>query len=361
MIRLKVFEEENRAFNLKTRPEDELLSPLGRVHDSYLSEHLCEGMLEGYLLTGRHGMFDSYEAFIRVVDSMVAQHAKWLKMANEIPWRKPISSLNIILTSNVWQQDHNGFTHQDPGFLDHIVSKKANIVRVYLPADANCLLSCYDHSAKSLNYINVIVASKHPSYQWLSMEQAKEHCAKGVSEWKWAGMNNTKKPDLVIASCGDTATVESLATVTLLKKLLPKLNVKFINVVDLMKLVSEKSHPHGLSDSEYDELFTKDKPIIFNFHGYANLIHQLTYNRSNQNMHVSGYSEEGTITTSFDMRALNHTDRYHQLLKIIKYIKLPASKKQEIKTFAEGKLKENYDYIREHGVDLPEIADWKFE
>ncbi len=356
----KTFEVENRAFNLPILPTDEKLSPTGRIQDSYLSEHMCEGMLEGYLLTGRHGMFDSYEAFIRVVDSMVAQHAKWLKVCNEIPWRANISSLNLILTSNVWQQDHNGFTHQDPGFVDHIVSKKADVVRVYLPADANCLLSCYDHCAKSKNYVNVIVASKHPTFQWLNMEEAKEHCREGVSEWKWAGMNDTKHPDLVIASCGDTATVESLATVTLLKQLLPKLNVKFINVVDLMKLVSNKEHSHGLTDKEFDKLFTTDKPIIFNFHGYPRLIHQLTYNRKNRNLHVSGYNEEGTITTSFDMRAMNKTDRYNQLIKAIKYLDLPKAKYNEIYKFATTKLEENQNYIREYGIDMPEIRDWKW-
>lgn len=356
----KVFEVEKRAFNCKIFDSDENLSNTGRVHDSFLSEHLCEGMLEGYLLTGRHGMFDSYEAFIRVVDSMVAQHAKWLKVCNEIEWRKPISSLNLILTSNVWQQDHNGFTHQDPGFLDHIVSKKADVVRAYLPADANCLLSCYDHCAKSKNYVNVIVASKHPRYQWLNMEEAKQHCAQGVSEWKWAGMNDTKNPDIVIASCGDTATVEALATVTLMKKLLPSLNVKFINVVDLMKLVSNKAHPHGLTDNEYDKLFTKDKPIIFNFHGYPQLIHQLTYNRKNRNLHVSGYQEEGTITTSFDMCALNKTDRYNLLLKAIKYLNLGKAERDKITRFAKTKLKQNQEYIRKYGVDMPEIANWSW-
>lgn len=356
----KVFDVENRAFDAKILKNDEKLSNFGRIHDSYLSEHLCEGMLEGYLLTGRHGMFDSYEAFIRVVDSMVAQHAKWLKVCNEIEWRKPISSLNLILTSNVWQQDHNGFTHQDPGFLDHIVSKKADIVRVYLPADANCLLSCYDHCAKSKNYVNTIVASKHPRWQWLSMKEAKAHCAAGVGEWKWAGMNNTERPDLVIASCGDTATVESLAAVSLLKTLLPKLNVRFVNVVDLMKLVSNKAHPHGLTDSEYDKIFTTTKPIIFNFHGYPSLIHQLTYNRKNRNLHVSGYQEEGTITTSFDMCALNKTDRYNLVLKAIKYLNLPTKEKSRITRYCNSKLKQNSEYIRKFGVDMPEIADWNW-
>lgn len=356
----KVFESENRAFCERIYQSDEFLSPEGRIHDSYLSEHLCEGMLEGYLLTGRHGMFDSYEAFIRVVDSMVAQHAKWLKVAKEVPWRAPISSLNLILTSNVWQQDHNGFTHQDPGFMDHIVAKKADIVRVYLPADANCLLSCCDHATKSKNYVNVIVASKHPTYQWLSIEEAKEHCAKGIGEWKWAGMNDTKNPDLVVVSCGDSATIESLATVSLLKKFLPKLNVRFVNVVDLMKLVPNTEHPHGLTDKEFDKLFTEDKPILFNFHGYPRLIHQLIYSRKNRNISVSGYNEEGTITTSFDIRQINKTDRYHQLLKAVSMLPLSNEKKKEISDFANLKLKQNHDYIREFGVDMPEIADWNF-
>lgn len=356
----KVFETQKRAFCQQIFALDENLSPNGRVHDAFLSEHLCEGMLEGYLLTGRHGMFDSYEAFIRVVDSMITQHAKWLKVCNEIEWRKPISSLNLVLTSNVWQQDHNGFTHQDPGFLDHIVSKKPDVVRVYLPADANCLLSCFDHCTKSKNYINTIVASKHPRWQWLSIDEAKAHCAKGVGEWEWAGMNNAKKPDVVVACCGDTATLESLAAVSLLKTLLPKLNVKFVNVVDLMKLVSNKAHPHGLTDSEYDEIFTKNKPIIFNFHGYPQLIHQLTYNRKNRNLHVSGYMEEGTITTSFDMCALNKTDRFNLLLKIAKNVELSKEDKTKITKFANSKLKQNKQYIKEHGVDMPEIANWKW-
>jgi len=329
--------------------------------DSFLSEHMCEGMLEGYLLTGRHGMFDSYEAFIRVVDSMVAQHAKWLKVCNEIPWRAPISSLNLILTSNVWQQDHNGFTHQDPGFLDHMANKKADVVRMYLPPDANCLISCYDHCAKSKNYVNVIVASKHPSFQWLSMKEAKVHCAKGVSEWKWAGLNDTSNPDVVLACCGDTPTLETLATITLIKEYLPELNVRFVNVVDLMKLVSNTAHPHGLTNAEYDKIFTKDKPIIFNFHGYAQLIHQLTYNRTNQNLHVAGYKEEGTITTPFDMRVKNSIDRFHTMLKIIQYLDLPVKKKKAIEKAMNEKLKAHQEYIVEYGIDMPEILDWKWK
>ncbi len=355
-----VFETENRNFNSTILPTDENLSPDGRVMDSFLSEHMCEGWLEGYLLTGRHGMFNSYEAFIRVVDSMVSQHAKWLKTCNEIPWRAPISSLNLILTSNVWQQDHNGFTHQDPGMLDHIVNKKADVVRIYLPADANCLLSCYDHCARTKNYVNVIVASKHPSFQWLNMEEAKKHCAQGVGEWKWAGLNNSAKPDLVIASCGDTPTLEALATITLIKEYLPKLNVKFVNVVDLMKLVSSTAHPHGLTDSEYDNLFTIDKPIIFNFHGYPQLVHQLTYNRHNQNLHVSGYVEEGTITTPFDMKVRNGIDRYHLMLKIAKFVPMDRATKQKIERDMKHQIEKHNAYIREHGIDMPEILNWKW-
>ncbi len=356
----KVFEYENRDFNSKILPTDDKLSKTGRVMDSMLSEHACEGWLEGYLLTGRHGMFNSYEAFIRVVDSMVAQHAKWLKVCNEIPWRKPISSLNLILTSNVWQQDHNGFTHQDPGFLDHIVNKNCDVVRIYLPADTNCLLSCYDHCANSMDYVNVIVASKHSTYQWLNMKDAKKHCAKGVSEWKWAGLCDSKNPDVVIASCGDTATIESLATVKLIKEYLPNLNVKFVNVVDLMKLVPDYAHPHGLKDKDYDTLFTIDKPIIFNFHGYPQLIHMLTYKRHNQELHVSGYMEEGTITTPFDMRVRNKVDRYHQFEKVLKYINISDDKKKELEAMIQNKLAEHKAYIEEYGVDMPEIANWNW-
>ena len=354
------FEAEKRAFNGEIYATDEDLATNGRIMDSFLSEHFCEGLLEGYLLTGRHGMFDSYEAFIRVVDSMVAQHAKWLKVCNEISWRKPISSLNLILTSHTWQQDHNGFTHQDPGFLDHITNKKPDVVRMYLPPDANCLISSYDHCAKTKNYVNVIVASKHPSFQWLSMKEAKEHCKKGASEWAWAGLNDTKNPDVVLACCGDTPTLETLAAVKLIKKYLPKLNVKFVNVVDLMKLVPTKAHPHGLTDEEYNDLFTKDKPIVFNFHGYAQLIHQLTHDRENENLHVAGYKEEGTITTPFDMRVRNHIDRYHTILRMLKYLDVPKVKKDKIIKEMNEKLKEHNDYIVEYGVDMPEIQNWNW-
>lgn len=354
----KVFEVQNRTFNSKILKTDDKLSPEGKIMDSYLSEHMCEGWLEGYLLTGRHGMFDSYEAFARVVDSMVAQHIKWLKVCNEISWRKPISSLNLILTSNVWQQDHNGFTHQDPGFLDHVANKKSDVVRMYLPPDANSLLCTYDYCAKTKNMVNLIVASKHPSYQWLDLNQAKEHLQKGISEWKWAGMNNTAKPDLIVASCGDTATLESLALITLLKQYLPELNVKFINVLDLMKL--SKQYSVGLSDLEYDKLFTKDKPIIFNFHGYPQLIHMFTYNRHNQNLHVCGYMEEGTITTSFDMRVKNKVDRFNLMLKAVKYLNIDTNIKTKIVKDMNKKLNNHNAYIKEYGVDLPEILNWNW-
>ena len=280
----KVFEAENRDWNAELLPSDDCLARSGRIMDGMLSEHMCEGWLEGYLLTGRHGFFASYEAFIRVVDSMAAQHAKWLKVCNQLTWRRPIASLNFILTSNVWQQDHNGFTHQDPGFLDHIANKKADVVRMYLPPDTNCLLSCFDHCIKSKNYVNAIVASKHPSYQWLTMDQAVKHCTQGVGIWEWASNDNGEEPDIVMACCGDTPTLETMAAVTILRDEFPELKIRVVNVVDLFKLESNHKHPHGLSDAEYNALFTTDKPVIFAFHGYPTLIHELTYRRDNQNM-----------------------------------------------------------------------------
>ncbi len=355
-----VFEEEKRDFNAQIKENDENLSKSGRIMDSYLSEHACEGWLEGYILTGRHGAFASYEAFIRVVDSMVSQHSKWLKVCNQLPWRKPISSLNFLLTSNVWQQDHNGYTHQEPGFLDHLADKKADIIRIYLPPDANCLLSCYDHCQASKNYINAIVASKHPSYQWLDMESAIEHCTKGVSVWKWACLNDYKKPDIVLACAGDTPTLETLACVSLIKKHLPSLNVRFVNVVDLMKLESNALHPHGLTDKEFNDIFTKNKPIIFNFHGYPKFIHELTITRENKNIDVHGYQEEGTITTAFDMRVQNKIDRYHLLLSVLDALNL-KSKNRKLVSEIEKTLKEHKSYIAEYGVDMPEVADWKWE
>ncbi len=356
----KVFEAENRDFQAKIINSDEYLSPDGRVMDSFLSEHLCEGMLEGYLLTGRHGMFASYEAFIRIVDSMVSQHAKWLTVCSNLEWRAPISSLNLVLTSNVWQQDHNGFTHQDPGFLDHLSSKTAEFVRMYLPPDTNTLLYTFDQCTRSTNKINVVVASKHPSFQWLSSQKAKAHANAGVGVWDFACQGNADYPDVVLACCGDTATLESMAAASLIREYLPELNVRFVNVIDLMKLVSADQHPHGLSDDEYDEIFTKKAPIIFNFHGYPRLIHQLTYKRNNQNLHVSGYCEQGTITTPFDMRVRNKADRYHLILKVLKYVSLPKAKKNEIAKEMEAKLAKHAEYIAEHGIDMPEILNWKW-
>ena len=353
-----IFEATNRDFQLPILDSDEYLSIDGRVMDSYLSEHFCEGVLEGYLLTGRHGVFVSYEAFIRIVDSMTSQHAKWLKVCKEIPWREDIASLNYILTSNVWQQDHNGFTHQDPGFLDHVANKKADTVRIYLPPDANCLLSCYDHIMKTKNYINVIVASKHPSYQWLSMNEAIKHCTKGLGIWPFASNDRDAEPDVVIVSAGDTPTIETLAATKILNKFLPKLKIRYINVVDLMKLDSR--HPHGITDKEYDLLFTKDKPIVFAYHGYPKLIHELTYNRLNHNMHVAGYIEEGTITTPFDMRVKNELDRYHLVQKVIEMVPNLGSEGVYLYDLMNKKLVEHQNYIKDVGIDMDEIRDWKW-
>ena len=311
-----VFEITNREFNATIEKDDEYLFKVGRVIDSVLSEHICEGLLEGYLLTGRHGIFSSYEAFIRVVDSMVSQHAKWLKVTKELSWRKPISSLNLILTSHIWQQDHNGYTHQDPGFLNHIVTKKADITRIYLAPDTNTLLSVVDHCLRTKNYINVIVASKHPRKQWFNKEEALNLCKRGADIVRWASDDN---PDVVLAAAGDTPTIEVFAARDLLKKYL-NIRVRVVNVVDLMKLQSDRKHPHGLTNTEYKNLFTASKPIIFNFHGYPNLIHELTYDRENKNLHVHGYKEEGTITTPFDMRVQNEIDRYHLVLDVLKYV-----------------------------------------
>ena len=352
-----VFDVTNRDWQLEIKENDEYLSKDGRVMDSMLSEHVCEGMLEGYLLTGRHGFFASYEAFIRIVDSMAAQHAKWLKVCNEIPWRKPISSLNFLLASNVWQQDHNGFTHQDPGFLDHIANKKVDVVRMYLPPDANCLLSCMDHCLRSKNYVNVIIASKHPSYQWLNMEQAVKHCTNGIGVWDF--VSNDSNPDIIMACAGDTPTIEAIAATKILKTYLPNLRIRFINVVDLMKLDSTTKHPHGLDDDSYDDLFTVDKPIIFNFHGYPTLIHELTYFRHNHNIHVHGYQEEGTITTAFDMRVKNKIDRFNLVIDAVNNLNLGETGNNIIRDMQE-KLEKHSKYIVEFGEDLEEIRNWKF-
>ena len=353
----EVFDVTNRSWQLDIKENDEYLSKDGRVMDSLLSEHMCEGMLEGYLLTGRHGFFASYEAFIRIVDSMAAQHAKWLKVCNELPWRKPISSLNFILSSNVWQQDHNGFTHQDPGFLDHIANKKVDVVRMYLPPDANSLLSCVDHCLKSKNYVNVIVASKHPSYQWLNMKQAKEHCTKGIGTWDF--ISDDMNPEIVMAAAGDTPTLEMIAAIKILKSYVPKLRIRFINVVDLMKLDSTTKHPHALSNGAYDSLFTYDRPIIFAYHGYPTLIHELTYFRHNHNIHVHGYIEEGTITTPFDMRVKNKIDRFNLVIDAVHNLNLGEMGNDIIKDM-EDKLEEHNRYIVEKGEDLEEIRNWRF-
>lgn len=355
-----VFEEENRQWQADMTPEDEFLSTDGRVMDGMLSEHMCQGWLEGYLLTGRHGFFNSYEAFIRIVDSMFAQHAKWLKVCAQLPWRQDIASLNYVLSSNVWQQDHNGFTHQDPGFLDHVANKKADVVRLYLPPDANCLLSCFDHCIRSRNYVNVLVTSKHPRPQWLTMEQAIRHCTQGIGIWQWASNDAGQEPDVVMACCGDTPTLETLAAVTILREYMPEIKVRVINVVDLMKLQPASEHPHGLSDTDYDALFTKDKPIIFAFHGYPTLIHELTYRRTNRQLHVRGYKEEGTITTPFDMRVQNDIDRFHLVMDVINRLPQLGNRGAFLIQLMRDKLIEHKQYIREFGVDLPEVRNWKW-
>ena len=354
-----IFDVTNRQFMGNKYSYDEFLSNDGRVLDSYLSEHMCEGMLEGYLLTGRHGFFHSYEAFVRIVDSMASQHAKWLKVTSELPWRREIASLNYVLTSHIWQQDHNGYTHQDPGFLNHLVTKKADIVRIYLPADANMLLSCFDHCIKSRNYINVIVASKHERPQWLTMEEAVKHCTAGIGIWKWASNDDGYEPDIIMACAGDTPTLETLAAVSILNDKFPEIKIRVINVVDLMKL--ESNHPHGLTESEYDMLFTKDKPIIFAFHGYGNLIHQLTYKRENKNLHVHGYKEEGTITTPFDMRVQNELDRYHLVMDALKYLEKLGDRRASLNEWCKEKLLEHSAYIREYGIDMDEVRNWKWK
>ncbi len=356
-----VFDVTNRQWDARTEQNDEFLATDGRVIEM-LSEHQCEGWLEGYLLTGRHGLFNCYEAFIHIVDSMFNQHAKWLKVTGELPWREKIASLNYLLASHVWQQAHNGFTHQDPGFIDHVVNKKASIVRVYLPPDANCLLSVWDHCLRSRHYVNVVIAGKYQAPQWLTMDEAIEHCTKGIGVWKWASNDKGKEPDVVMACCGDVPTLEALAAVSILREYLPDLKIRVINVVDLMKLESNTQHPHGLNESEFDALFTLDKPVIFAFHGYPALVHQLTYRRHNHtNMHVHGYREEGTITTYFDMTVLNGLDRFHLVLDVLKQLPQLGESGSNLKQILEKKLIEHTKYIDKHGLDMPEILNWKWK
>ena len=355
------FEVTERQWTAETLPTDEHLAASGSVME-VLSEHQCQGWLEGYLLTGRHGLFNSYEAFIHIVDSMFNQHAKWLKVTKQIPWRRPIASLNYLLASHVWRQDHNGFTHQDPGFLDVVINKKADIIRIYLPPDANCLLSVADHCLRSRHYVNVIVAGKHPAPQWLDMAAAIKHCTAGIGIWEWASTDGRDEPDLVMACAGDVPTLETLAAVKLLTGYFPDLKVRVINVVDLMKLQPASEHPHGLADTEFDALFTRNKPIIFAFHGYPWLIHRLAYRRTNhRNLHVRGYKEEGTITTPFDMAVLNDLDRFHLVSDAIDRLPQLAGRAGYVKQALRDKLIEHREYIREHGEDLPEILDWRWK
>ena len=356
-----LFEVTERQWNAATKPNDELLAPTGRVVEM-LSEHQCEGWLEGYLLTGRHGIFNCYEAFIHIVDSMFNQHAKWLKVTRQLAWRRPIASLNYLLASHVWRQDHNGFTHQDPGFIDVVVNKKAEVVRVYLPPDANCLLSVMDHCLRSRHYVNVVIAGKHPAPQWLTMDAAVSHCLQGIGIWQWASNDQAVAPDVVMACCGDVPTLETLAAVSILRQHLPDLKIRVVNVVDLMKLQQPTEHPHGLSDMDFDELFTKDKPIIFAFHAYPWLIHRLTYRRTNHdNIHVRGYKEEGTITTPFDMTVLNDLDRYHLAMDAIDRLPQTGENGLYLKQQLKAKLIEHRQYINAHGEDLPEIRNWKWD
>jgi xylulose-5-phosphate/fructose-6-phosphate phosphoketolase len=353
-----VFEVANRQWLAATTSDDDFLARSGQVMEM-LSEHQCEGWLEGYLLTGRHGLFNCYEAFIHIVDSMFNQHAKWLKVTAGLPWRRKIASLNYLLSSHVWRQDHNGFTHQDPGFIDHVVNKKAGVVRVYLPPDANCLLSVMDHCLRSRHYVNVVIAGKHPAPQWLPMDAAIRHCTEGIGIWQWASNDQQAGPDVVMACCGDVPTLETLAAVSILRRELPELKVRVVNVVDLMKLQPQSEHPHGLSDNDFDSIFTKDKPVIFSFHAYPWLIHRLTYRRHNHdNLHVRGYKEEGTITTAFDMTVLNDADRFHLVMDAITRLPQTGSRGDYLKQQLLDKLIEHRQYIDRYGEDMPEIRDW---
>lgn len=355
-----VFEATERQWDARTQDNDEFLAEEGRVMEM-LSEHQCEGWLEGYLLTGRHGLFNCYEAFIHIIDSMFNQHAKWLKVTADLPWRAPIASLNYLLASHVWQQMHNGFTHQDPGFIDHVVNKKASVVRVYLPPDANCLLSVYDHCLRSRHYVNVVIAGKYQAPQWLTMDAAVRHCTDGIGIWDWAGNCPGSEPDVVMACCGDVPTLETLAAVSILREHLPDLKVRVVNVVDLMKLQPKREHPHGLEDDAFDALFTKDRHVIFAFHGYPWLIHRLTYRRTNHdNIHVRGYKEEGTITTPFDMTVLNDLDRFHLVMDTINRLPKTGERGRVLKQQLQAKLIEHKRYIDQHGQDLPEIRNWQW-
>ncbi|MBE0473599.1 phosphoketolase [Rhodoferax sp.] len=356
-----VFETTNRQWDAATAPGDQWLAPTGRVMEM-LSEHQCQGWLEGYLLTGRHGLFNCYEAFIHIVDSMFNQHAKWLKVSAQLPWRHNIASLNYLLASHVWRQDHNGFTHQDPGFIDLVVNKKAEVVRVYLPPDANCLLSVMDHCLRSRHYVNVVVAGKHPAPQWLTMDAAAAHCAAGIGSWDWAGHEpDDADPDVVMACCGDVPTLETLAAVQILREELPELRIRVVNVVNLMKLQPPSEHPHGLADAAFDALFTRDKPVIFAFHAYPWLIHRLTYRRTNHNnIHVRGYKEEGTITTPFDMTVLNDLDRFHLVMDTIDRLPQTGAAGAALKVKLAEKLVAHKRYIRAHGQDMPEVRNWRW-
>jgi len=356
-----VFETTNRQWDAATHENDQWLARSGQVLDSMLSEHQCEGWLEGYLLTGRHGLFNCYEAFIHIIDSMFNQHAKWLKVCGGLPWRRDIASLNYLLASHVWRQDHNAFTHQDPGFIDQVVNKKASVVRAYFPPDANCLLSVMDHCLRSRNYVNVVVAGKHPSPQWLTMDAAVEHCTTGIGVWNWASNDNGGEPDVVMACCGDVPTLETMAAVSILREHLPQLKVRVVNVVDLMRLQPPSEHPHGLSGVDFDEMFTADKPVIFAFHAYPWLIHRLTYRRTNHdNIHVRGYKEEGTITTPFDMTVLNDLDRFHLVIDTIDRLPQTGEAGVGLKKQLTAKLIEHRQYINQNGQDMPEIRNWKW-
>ncbi len=355
-----VFEATDRAWEAERLPTDESLAPEGRVAE-VLSEHLCEGWLEGYLLSGRHGLFNCYEAFIHIVDSMFNQHAKWLKVSREIPWRRPIASLNYLLSSHVWRQDHNGFSHQDPGFIDHVVNKKAQVVRVYLPPDANCLLSVADHCLRSRDYVNLIVAGKQPELTYLSMEEAIAHCTRGLGIWEWASNEPGGEPDVVMACCGDVPTLETVAATALLREHLPELKVRLVNVVDLMRLQPDSEHPHGLSDREFNSLFTTDRPIIFAYHGYPWLIHRLTYRRANHNnIHVRGYKEEGTTTTPFDMVMLNDLDRFHLAIDVIDRVPALGERAAELRQEMADQRLRCRAWTREHGEDHPEVSNWSW-